>query len=283
MSMIIKQDNQLFDKPQTAVHKLAATGDGPRPQVTTPVGCVTVPSCKLEGVIKTPAAIIFDMDGVLVDSNPFHLRKWIELFRAHGVAFEEEGLASIVLGPPNDVTITRFMGAGIPRERIEAMSEELEENFRREIGPHARAFPGVRGFIEACHAQGIRMAVASAAIAKNVYFLTAALGLQNYFCEMLTGDEVTNPKPDPEVYLKTAAKLAVNPAECAVFEDSFVGIAAAKSAGMKCVAVAHTFSADELRKTAADLVVPSFEAVSLAMLAQLFDDGVTTPDVLLAG
>jgi HAD superfamily hydrolase (TIGR01509 family) len=225
-----------------------------------------------------PAAIIFDMDGVLVDSNPFHLRKWVDLFQAHGIPFDEGELPNIVLGPPNDVTFRRYLAKDLTPEQLAELSEELEENFRREIGPHARAFPGVRRFIEESHTQGITMAVASAAIAKNVDFLISALGLRDYFRELLTGDDISHPKPDPEIYLKTADKLGVSPAACAVFEDSFVGIEAAKRAGMKCVAIASTFSEEDLRrKTHADLIVPSFEAVSLQTLRHVFNGAGPSP------
>lgn len=218
-----------------------------------------------------PAAIIFDMDGVLVDSNPFHLRKWIDLFQAHGIPYVEQELPKIILGPPNEVIFRRYLGENLSREQLAELSEELEENFRREIGPHARAFPGVQRFIEECHAQGITMAVASAAINKNVTFLIAALGLESYFREVLAANEISHPKPDPEIYLKTADKLGVKPADCAVFEDSFVGIESAKRAGMKCVAVASTFSAEDLGGTHADMIVPSFEDVSLRTLHHLFN------------
>jgi beta-phosphoglucomutase len=225
-----------------------------------------------------PAAIIFDMDGVLVDSNPFHLRKWIDLFQARSIPFDEQELPKIILGPPNDVTFRRYLGEDLTREQMAELSEELEENFRREIGPHARAFPGVQGFIEGCRTQGITMAVASAAMGKNVTFLIAALGLRDYFREVLTGDDISHPKPDPEIYLKTADKLGVNPAACAVFEDSFVGIEAAKRAGMKCVAIASTFSVEDLRRaTHADLIVPSFDAVSLQTLHHLFNGAGASP------
>ena len=225
-----------------------------------------------------PAAIIFDMDGVLVDSNPFHLRKWMDLFQAHGIPFNEQELPKMILGPSNDVIFRRFLGEDLTCEQLAELGEELEADFRQEIGPHARAFPGVRRFIEECHAQGIAMAVASAGIAKNVNFLISALGLGDYFREVLTMDEISHPKPDPEIYLKTAGKLGVNPAACAVFEDSFVGIEAAKRAGMKCVAIASTFSAEDLRcQTHADLIVPSFEAVSLQTLFHLFNGAGNSP------
>ena len=118
----------------------------------------------------------------------------------------------IVLGPANDVIFRRFLGDHLTREQVSELSEELDANFRREIGPHPPAIPGVRRFIEECHARGIVMAVASAAIAKNVKFLISALGLRDYFREVLAVDATTHPKPHPEIYLKTAEKLGVDPA-----------------------------------------------------------------------
>jgi HAD superfamily hydrolase (TIGR01509 family) len=229
-----------------------------------------------------PTAIIFDMDGVLVDSSPFHLRKWMRLLEAHGIPFDEQELRTIVLGPANDVIFRRFLGNHLTRERVSELSEELDANFRREIGPNPPAIPGVRRFLEECRGEGIAMAVASAAIASNVKFLLAALGVREYFREVLAVNATTHPKPHPEIYLKTAENLGMDPAACAVFEDSFVGIGAAKRAGMKCVAIASTFSAEELRcGTHADLIVPDFEAVSLDALRQLFKDRAVPTDKTL--
>ena len=232
--------------------------------------------------LPLPTAIIFDMDGVLVDSNPFHLRKWMDLLQAHGIPFNEQELPKVIMGPCNDWIFRRYLGEDLTREQLDELGEELEINFRREIRPHARAFPGVRRFIEECHAQGIAMAVASAAIAKNVNFLISALGLRDYFRALLTANEITHPKPDPEIYLKAADKLGVSPAACVVFEDSFVGIQAAKRAGMKCVALASTFTAEDLRReTHADLIVPSFEAVSIQTLHHLFHGAGASPGTRL--
>ena len=120
-----------------------------------------------------PTAVIFDMDGVLVDSSPFHLRKWMDLLQARGIPFDEQELRLIVLGPANDVIFRHFLGDHLTREQVSELSEELDANFRREIGPHPPAIAGVRCFIEECHARGIAMAVASAAIASNVKFLVS--------------------------------------------------------------------------------------------------------------
>jgi beta-phosphoglucomutase len=219
-----------------------------------------------------PAAIIFDVDGVLVDSSPFHFRKWVDFLNDHNIPFDQDELRHIVLGPANDFIFRRFLGEQLTREQLSELSEELDANFRREIGPNPPAMPGVRKLIEECHADGVPMAVASAAIANNVDFIVDALQLRPYFREILAVEATANPKPHPEIYLKVAEKLGVEPAACAVFEDSYVGIEAAKRAGMKCIAISSTFPAEDLKRdTHADMVVPDFEPVSLATVRQLFD------------
>jgi beta-phosphoglucomutase-like phosphatase (HAD superfamily) len=117
----------------------------------------------------------------------------------------------------------------------------------------------------------VLVALASAAMSKNVNFILDALKLRSYFHVILTGDEITQSKPHPEIFTKTAQKLGLLPAGCVALEDSFVGIEAAKGAGMKCVAVASTFPAPELAAhTQADLVIQTLEALNLEKLRQLF-------------
>jgi beta-phosphoglucomutase-like phosphatase (HAD superfamily) len=126
------------------------------------------------------------------------------------------------------------------------------------------------------------MAVASSAMAKNVEFVVDVLGFRPYFCCLVSGDEVARPKPDPEIYLRTASILGVEPAGCVAFEDSFVGIEAAKRAGMICVAIASTFPAAELRKqTRADLIVPGFEGLTLGDLGGLFRGNSDAPEKVM--
>ncbi len=217
-----------------------------------------------------PKAAIFDMDGVLVDSNPFHLQKWVELLDRHGIAYERDELPRLLLGKRNDTAFRHFFGPSLNKEASRRLSEELEERFRSSFGPHAKPLPGLSALVAECHAAGIPMAVASSAMAKNVEFIVEKLGLDRYFRCLVSGDEVTRPKPDPEIYLTTARKLGLEPAACVAFEDSFVGVESAKRAGMKCVAIASTFPLEEL-ESPADLAVPSFEGLTLARLRRLFD------------
>lgn len=217
-----------------------------------------------------PAAAIFDMDGVLVNSNPFHLQKWVDLLNERGISYDPADLPKQILGPRNDTAFRYFFGPHLSEAEIHQLSEELEERFRRTYRPHAQPLPGLASLLGEFHHAGVPMAVASSAMRKNVEFIVDTLGFRPYFQCLVTGDEVTHPKPDPEIYLMTAAKLAVPPSRCLAFEDSFVGVDAAKRAGMACVAVGSTFSLEELRaQTRADLVVGSFADLTLSRVQEL--------------
>ncbi len=218
-----------------------------------------------------PAAIIFDMDGVLVDSNPFHLEKWMDLLNLHHIAFNADDLPKLILGQRNDTALRYFFGQDLSKAECRRLEEELEETFRKAFKSHAKPLPGLEDLIHACRGAGIPMAVASSAMLKNVDFVVDALGFRKHFKYLVSGDEVSCPKPDPEIYLKAARNLGLNPEHCVAFEDSFIGIESAKRAGLKCVAVASSFPIEELREqTEADLAVPSFKELSLDVLRGLF-------------
>jgi beta-phosphoglucomutase len=219
--------------------------------------------------LELPAAVIFDMDGVLVDSNPYHLAKWIEFLDHHKISYKEEELPEQILGKRNDTAFRYFLGPDLKPEETHRLSEEIEETFRRVFKPHAKPLPGLDALIKECHAAGIPMAVASSAVRSNIEFVVDALGYRPYFRTMVSGDEVTHAKPDPEIYLKAADHLGIDPADAVAFEDSYVGIGAVNNAGMKCVAIASTFPIEKLAPLAT-LAVPSFEEISLERLRALF-------------
>jgi beta-phosphoglucomutase len=218
-----------------------------------------------------PAALIFDMDGVLIDSNPFHIQKWKEFLHERGVPYNAEDLPKQILGIRNDTAFRHFFGRELRGEEVKKLSEDLEARFRAAFLPHAQPLPGLKALLDECHTEGIPLAVASSAMTRNVDFIVDTLKLRPYFASIATGDNVSRPKPDPEIYLKTAEKLGLAPAKCVAFEDSFVGIESAKRAGMKCVAIASTFPAEELlRQTQVDLVVKGFEELNLPRVRELF-------------
>lgn len=219
-----------------------------------------------------PGAVLFDMDGVLVDSNPYHLQKWADLLNAHNIPFDPAELPEQILGHRNDHAFRFFFGPSLSAAETARLSDELEENFRRAFAPHAKAPAGLVALIEACHKASLPMAVVSSAELANVEFIVDALKLRPYFRFLISGMEVTHPKPDPEIYLKAAARIGVPPARCVAFEDSFVGIQSVKDAGMKCVAIGSTFPMRDLReRTGADWVAKGFEEVTLPLLEGLWN------------
>jgi beta-phosphoglucomutase len=220
---------------------------------------------------KLPAALIFDMDGVMIDSNPFHLAKWVDLLTHHGIPFDPKTLPQQLFGQRNDSALRFFLGR-ISRTESRRLSEELEATFRSAFKPHARPLPGLRALIRQARRAGIPMAVASSAMVKNIEFIVDALKLRPYFDCLVSGDHVAHPKPHPEIYLKAARMLKLPPEDCVAFEDSFVGIEAAKNAGMKCVGIGSTFPLADLRRgTRADLVVKGFEQLTLTRVRRLFE------------
>jgi len=218
-------------------------------------------------------ALIFDMDGVLVDSNPYHIQNWMAFLDARGIAYDPAALPKQILGQRNDNLFRAFFGPEKVEKEFDRLSDELEKGFRHAFLPDAKPLPGLARLIEECHGTGIPMAVASSAGPENVHFIVDVLKFRPYFRSLLSGAEVTHPKPHPEIYLKSAEKLGIEPACCVAFEDSFVGLESASRAGMKVVAIASTFPWEELEQHGhADLVVGSFEELSLGSLRQLFGE-----------
>jgi len=225
----------------------------------------------MQAKAELPAAVIFDMDGVLVNSNPFHVQKWAELLNNHKIPFNEEALPRQILGQRNDHAFRLFFGAQMEEEEMRRLEASLEENFRQAFRLHAKPMPGLEALIVQLRAAGIPIALASSAMPENIDFVVDTLGFRPYFSSMMSGDDVHLPKPHPEIYLKTAGRLGVEPNACVAFEDSFVGIEAVKSAGMKCIAISSTFPAQELRtRTGADLVASDFQKLSLPLLRAMF-------------
>ena len=219
---------------------------------------------------RLPGALIFDMDGVLVDSNPFHVQKWAEFLDEHGIRYTREELTQHVLGHHNDHAFQHFFQDRYNDEEITRLGEEIEARFRKAFHGHAQPFPGLEAFLAECHAAAIPMAVASSAMLKNVEFVVDELGFRPYFRCLFSADHVEHPKPDPEIYLRVAEELGIPPAFCIAFEDSTVGIESVKRAGMTCVAIASTFSAQELQRHGyADHVAAGFQELNLKTLRQL--------------
>jgi beta-phosphoglucomutase len=208
-------------------------------------------------------AFLFDMDGVIVDSNPVHKIALKQFCRQHGHDLTEEQLREKIYGRTNKDWIPNVFGA-ISKELARQYADEKEALFRELYRKDIAPLTGLLSFLDQSEQLGVPKAIATSAPRENVDFTLSLTGTEKYFSTILDESFVTRGKPDPEIYLKTAAALGFDPAQCIVFEDSLSGVLAGKAAGCKVVGVATTHTPEELRET--DLVIHDFTEITVAAL-----------------
>ena len=186
-------------------------------------------------------ALIFDMDGVIVDSNPMHRESWVAFNRRYGLETTEE-MHQFMYGKRNDQIVRDFYGDGITAEEVDARGRAKERLYREMMAGRTEEMlvPGLRAFLE--RHRDLPMGVGSNAEPENVAFVLDEAGLRPYFRAVVDGHQVHHPKPHPEVYLRVAELLETEPANCVVFEDSHSGAAAALAAGMRVIGLCTTFA-----------------------------------------
>lgn len=219
--------------------------------------------------MRGPArAVIWDMDGIIIDSAPYHLKAWQEVFAKRGLNFTDDDFHSS-FGMRNDTIIGGFLGEGASDEEIAAIGQEKEASFRLKIRQNPRPLPGVVTLMAALAERGLKMAIASSAPRENIELVINTLGIARYFTVIISEKDVTRGKPEPDGYLLAAKRLGVKPENCLVIEDAIVGVTAARRAGMHCLAVTNSHPRDSLSD--ADLVVDSLEEISAGDIAELLD------------
>jgi beta-phosphoglucomutase len=217
-------------------------------------------------------AVIFDMDGVLTDSEPLINAAAIAMFKEKGLTVQPADFLPFV-GTGEE----RYVGGvaetyGFPLD-APAAKQRTYEIYLERVQAELEAFPGAYELVLACRKAGLRVAVASSAdrikVAANLQKIALPL---EFWDAAVTGEQVTHKKPAPDIFLTAASTLDVAPEACVVVEDAVNGIQAARAAGMRCVAVAQTFAAERLQD--ADVVCDQISQVQLSDLApQLSDPG----------
>ncbi len=211
--------------------------------------------------------VIFDLDGVIVDNNAFHRDAWIEVARSHGFNLTVDDFKQHVSGRSNPDAIAYLFGSEIGKELVEKVAEEKEVTFRRMSREHIVPMKGLMGFLDLLRQNKIPCAIGTSAPAENVKIIMDKLKLRDYFRAIVDATQFTRGKPDPEIYLKTAARIGAEPEQCIVFEDSLAGIMAAKAAGMSVIAITTTHPREELGS--ADYVIDDFTQVEISLLNSL--------------
>ncbi len=216
-------------------------------------------------------AVIWDMDGVIADTAPYHLKAWQKVFQKSGVNFTEDDFRHN-FGQRNDTIIKNILGEQVSQSEMETIAREKEKTFRKVVGQNITPLPGAIKLMKSLGEHGFKMAIASSAPMENIRLVTQGLGIDNYFHSIVTGQDVTEGKPSPQGFLLAAKKLGVEPEDCIVIEDAVAGVTAAKRAGMHCIAVTNTHPRENLME--ADLVLYTLEGVTMNDLEELL-----SPDI----
>ncbi len=217
---------------------------------------------KPPGSLTHARAVLWDVDGTMIDSSEYHWLSWREALAAENYALRREQF-NATFGQRNDEILRGYFGAdfaGAEVQRVGGAKEELYRALVRERG--IELLPGVRRWLDKLKAEGWRQAMASSAPRLNLEAIIAALNLGDYFGAIVSADDVSRGKPDPQVFLIAAEKLRVAPAACVVVEDAPAGIEAARRAGMRAVGVLNSHAelhADRVVRTLEELPGEAFD------------------------
>jgi HAD superfamily hydrolase (TIGR01509 family) len=206
-------------------------------------------------------AVLWDLDGTLVDSEEFHWQSWRDTLAPEGLSISyEQFLASF--GMKNDPIMRMWLGDGYTPERAVRLADAKEADYRRLVAAHGLTpLPGAREWLTRLHEAGWKQAIVTSAPRANAEVMLAALGLDHVFETVVVAEDVTLGKPDPQVFLTGASRLGVPPARSIVVEDAATGIEGARRAGMKCVGVNGRVAlpADVVVKSLTDLPASAFD------------------------
>jgi beta-phosphoglucomutase len=203
-------------------------------------------------------AVVFDMDGVLIDSGAHHRDAWRQLLAEFGVTPAPEFWRRTI-GRPAEEAVGTLLDRVLDPGEAAALARRKREHYTRLAARGTQPIPGAPAFVARLAAAGVPRAVATSASRPDVESVLAEIGVRAYFEVVVTADDVRRGKPDPEIYLRAAAGLGRPPATCLVFEDSVVGVHAARGAGMRVIGLTTAYTARELLAAGAEHAIADFE------------------------
>jgi beta-phosphoglucomutase len=212
--------------------------------------------------------VIFDLDGVLIDTGPFHKQSWYDLAEKEGLEMSDQLFYS-TFGMQNYQIIPKLAGRQVSRDQIDRMSDWKEQRYRDLIEGKLQLLQGVKPLLEDLKRHGFALAIGTSAPRANLDFMFEHISLVDFFDDYVTGEEIKEGKPAPDTFLKAAKKLSIPARKCIVVEDAVAGVQAGKAAGMAVVAVTNT--TDRAKLSQADLVVDSLAELDAANFITLID------------
>ena len=214
-----------------------------------------------------PEAVIFDLDGTLIDNNAYHIKAFESFYDKIGKPFSVEEYKQHISGRMNRDIFNYVFNTTLSPEKIEEYSDEKEAMYRELYKPHIQPVNGLVDFLEELERAKVPKAIATSGLIPNINFMFEHVPIKNYFFSVIDSTQITHGKPHPEIFLKAAISVNAVPSNCIAFEDSVAGIASAKAAGMKVVALTTTHAAEDIKD--ADLIIKDYTEISLAQLREL--------------
>lgn len=216
-------------------------------------------------------AVLWDMDGTLVDSAEYHWQAWRDTMLSEGSPITYEQFR-VTFGQRNDCILRQWLGEKATAELIQRIGDAKEALYRQHVRQQGiSALPGALQWLHKLHRKGWKQAIASAAPRANIETILNVLAVGECFEEMVSAEDVHRGKPDPEVFLVASSKLRVAPEHCIVVEDAEHGVEAARAAGMKSIGVCQ-----DAKHLPADIVVRSLDLLDESAFERLLGSGTKT-------
>ncbi len=217
-----------------------------------------------------PGAVLWDVDGTLVDTAELHFAAWVRLCEDHGRPFTRADFAA-TFGRRNPEILRYLFGTRFNDTEIAALGDRKEDYYKAAARHGVELLPGVQPLLEGLHAAGFRQAIGSSAPRGNLDLILGLTGTAGLFEAVVSSEDTQRGKPDPQVFLVAAERVGVEPRRCLVVEDAVAGVQAAKAGGMKCLAVAFVghHPPASLQAAGADRVVRTLEEVSVTDVRRL--------------
>jgi beta-phosphoglucomutase len=216
----------------------------------------------------TNFSILFDMDGVIIDSNPFHKLALDQFLGEKGILLTEGERKKRLYGRANKDWINDLYGGKLTDKELLDLGTEKERIWRELYKNDIKPVKGIKKFLDLLVANSVPFCIGTSAPPENVEFTLEKTGLKSYFKTILHQDHVKKGKPDPEIYINCAAALNMPASQCIVIEDSLSGVISGKAAGCKVIGITTTHTPVELKGI--DKAIDDFDQLSIADLQKLF-------------
>ncbi len=214
---------------------------------------------------------IFDMDGVVIDSNPYHKIAWEKFLSGQEIPFDDQLFDNVLSGRTGPTSLRMIFGDDLSQDKLDLYLDEVDSNYQNILrqSDDIKPIAGVHAFLNQITGNGLRLALATSAPVLNIELGLQKLKLENTFEHIVGKVDVSHGKPHPEVYLRSLELLGMVAENCIVFEDSKAGIQSARSAGIKVVGIASGHSKEELLEEGVSMVVDDFIGMELEQILSL--------------